>query len=510
MASSGGCSGDSTPLSNCSVSEPTGGDPTKFNFKFWTCTTPVVTGLSESNGTVNTNITVQGTGLSNNDCQNEITFGDGKCTGDLDSGPDVVCNIDSSNSPAVGLLQPITVRHNNLGYALVAITSVKARSFALMPAVSKVMPSKGSEAGGSLVQLQGSGFSTDKNSVSVTIGGYQCDLMNLTYTEIVCRTKGGQGQKDIEVRVKSSQGQWVPAVCEGVCKFTYAADFTPRMTSVSPTMVNGTEDTTLEIEGSGFGNNTADISVKVGGEICEVPAILNSSVQCTVGNLPAGPNNLVVMEVAGKGRASGSLKVTGKAIITEISHTEGSIYGGTQISISGNGFVEKMIAITVKENPCKIVSVNLSAVSCITPTNSNGREESVNLKIMSNTISYPMTTFNYTNQATPNISSINPTNGSAGTEITITGTGFDSQKEKVTVNIGAASCGVVSSSETEIKCTAGASLVGLFPVLVHVEGKGRSDQRSEFEYQLLVNSISPKTGWSHINHCFILVIFGIL
>ncbi|XP_062574409.1 fibrocystin-L-like [Saccostrea cucullata] len=491
-APGGVCMGDSSPLSNCSVPQPTGGDPSKFYFKFWTCTTPIVTALSESNGTVNTNITVQGTGFSNNDCQNEISFGDGKCVDDKDSGPDVVCNIDSANSPSIGVLQPITVRHNNLGYAVVAITGLRSRSFALIPVVTKVMPSMGSLIGGSIVMIHGSGFSTMMDYVSVTIGGYTCDVTNMTYTEIKCRTKGGQGEQNLEVRVKSSLGQWVPAVCEGECKFTYDADYTPTLTSISPNMVNGTEETTVTIEGSGFGNETSDIFVKIGGETCQVVSVSNSSVECMLGNLPAGPNNQVVLEVLGRGLASGNLMMTGAGIITDISPAEGSIHGGTVIHISGNGFIDKLTTVTVKGNPCPIVNLNLSSISCITPpTNS---EETVQVRVTSNQISYPAVNFNYSNQASPNISYISPTNGSAGTEVTLTGVNFDSQMEKITVSIGSNECSVISSSETEIKCTAGPSLVGMFPVMVHVQGKGKSNQDSSFEYELLLTSISPNTG----------------
>ncbi|XP_061168814.1 fibrocystin-L-like [Saccostrea echinata] len=491
-APGGVCTGDSTPLSNCSVPQPTGGDPTKFNFKFWTCTTPVVTALSENNGTVNTNITLQGTGFSNNDCQNEISFGDGRCVGDKDSGTDVICNIDDANSPSIGVLQPVTVRHNNLGYALVAITGVKSRSFALIPVVTKVMPSVGSLVGGLLVQIQGFGFSTMKDYVSVTIGGYTCDITNMTYTEISCRTRAGQGEKNLEVRVRSSQGQWFPAVCEDECKFTYDAAFTPSLTSISPNVVNGTKETTVTIEGSGFGNETSDIFVKIGGENCQVVSVSNSSVECMLGNLPAGPNNLVVVEVVGQGLASGNLMMTGAGIITDISPTEGSIHGGTIVLISGNGFVDKLTSVTVKGKPCPIVNLTLSTISCITPSTDN--EEIVEVRVISNQISYPAVNFNYSYQASPNISYISPTNGSAGTEVTIAGVNFDRQKEKITVNIGSAECSVISSSETEIKCTAGPSLVGSFPVLVNVQGKGQSNQNSEFEYELLVTSISPNTG----------------
>lgn len=492
LPAAGGCSGDSNPLSNCSVPQPSGGDPTKFNFKFWTCATPVITGLSESNGTVNTNITIGGTGLSNNHCQNEISFGDGKCIGDGNSGTDVMCNIDSSNSPTVGVLQPITVRHNNLGYALVAITNVNARSFALMPVVTMVMPSNGSVAGGTMVQIHGSGFSAVKEFVSVTIGGYPCDVKNMTYSMIECSTRAGQGEKALAVKIKSAQGQWVPAVCEDVCKFSYDIALTPTIISVSPSMVNGTEETTVVIGGSNFGNDSAAISVKIGGEDCRVTSVSLPSVQCVLRYLPVGPNNQVVVEVAGRGLANGNLKVGGASIITDISPTEGSIHGGTLIHISGNGFVDKLTSITVKGNPCPIVNLNLSTVSCITP--SNGREETVELRITSNQIAYPVSNFNYSNQVSPNISSINPTKGSAGTELTITGTNFASEKEKISVSIGKAECTVISSSETEINCTAGASLVGTFPGLVTVDGKGKSDQNIQFEYQLLFTSISPNTG----------------
>jgi hypothetical protein len=62
------------------------------------------------------------------------------------------------------------------------------------------------------------------------------------------------------------------------------------------------------------------------------------------------------------------------------------------------------------------------------------------------------------------------------------------------VTVGSADCSIISSVATSIQCTAPDLLVGPHAVVVHVEGKGLSNNDKTVTYVLSLTSINPVTG----------------
>ncbi|KAG7233114.1 hypothetical protein INR49_007467 [Caranx melampygus] len=106
--------------------------------------------------------------------------------------------------------------------------------------------------------------------------------------------------------------------------------------------------------------------------------------------------------------------------------------------------------------------------------------------------------FDWSEERTPVVSGISPTQGSLGlgTLLTITGTRFSS--ENASIMVGGARCRVEQVTESSQVCRLGSSSAGTVPVWVSFPSLGRSryaDGRAPlFTYQLIVSSFSPPAG----------------
>ncbi|KAL3886657.1 hypothetical protein ACJMK2_026637 [Sinanodonta woodiana] len=486
---SSSCAPDNTQISGCTDILPNGNDSSKFWFAFYTCSTPMIRSLSHNNGTTETTITIQGSGFASTNCQNEVSFGLDVCTVTGSAGNSISCRIDASGKPAVAVQQEVNLRVGNRGYALVTIGSAYDRTFGLLPVITSINPSWGSTAGGTSVTIQGSGFGNVVGAVLVTIGGYGCEINILTYSEIVCVTQSGSvGAQSLVVQV-SINTQHLTAVCRtatNICQYTYATDQTPTVSSVSPTTATG--PTTLAITGSRFGTNPVNVVVTIGGEPCNVTSVTDTSLTCSFTSAPVGVNSVIV-KVSDMGKASGSLQVQSSAAISSITPSQGSIYGGTVLTISGNGFVVNNTVVQLDGTMCTIKSVTLTQIICVTAAHAAA---TVTVMVTSKSQPYPSQSFEYTTNASPTIVSISPVEGVSGDILTITGSNFDASG--VTVDINGSACSVSSSTSTSIICTLGVHGSGRYPVVATVAGKGSSNKSVEFSYQLSITSISPSIG----------------
>ncbi|CAD5115663.1 DgyrCDS4618 [Dimorphilus gyrociliatus] len=104
--------------------------------------------------------------------------------------------------------------------------------------------------------------------------------------------------------------------------------------------------------------------------------------------------------------------------------------------------------------------------------------------------------FQYKSDLVPTITDIQPKTGSVGTQITLTGTGFDSTTiAKNKFSVGDSDCTVSSATATEIKCTLGAEVSGDLEMSFYVEGKGRAKfDLGTFTYTPVITSFDPTSS----------------
>ena len=119
-------------------------------------------------------------------------------------------------------------------------------------------------------------------------------------------------------------------------------------------------DTTLTISGI-FGSDISNVRTTVGHKDCQISEINNTNIICVVGPLPVG-ENAVDVYVGNKGRASSTAVVTSEKIASVVSPLKSSIYGGAQLVIEGNGFVQTNTAVDVAGMECLLVNVTYDKV----------------------------------------------------------------------------------------------------------------------------------------------------
>ena len=296
----------------------------------------------------------------------------------------------------------------------------------------------GSSNGGTTITISGSGFSN--NSTIVYFGATKFTNYNATITDskISFITKPqylNSNSSDVNFTIIVNG---IQAVCQAFCVFTYSSNSIPTVTNVFPS--NFSNPSIITINGTLFGNNKTDVIVKIGTSNCNVTSVNDNEIKCFLESLNIGEQNVIVnfkSEILGLlfkqnikfiinlgfGNALSNFTITGTASVQSLIPNSGSIYGGTLLAINGNGFVTQNLLVSIGGSYCSIKSVTLSKIECLTSGHAEGN---TSLSIISNSVSFPSSTFYYNKFSSPNVTQISPKSGSFGQQITINGFGFGS------------------------------------------------------------------------------------
>ena len=363
------------------------------------------------------------------------------------------------------------VKHSVYGYAVAPNDTIPDVTVELV--VESITPSAGSTAGGTVIALSGGGFSESLEDISVFLNGSVCAVTAVSFHSVTCVTPSHtEGLVKGVIRVLGIPAEF---------SYNYSSDATPFIESVSPTVGNFGDNVTLNVSNVASESN---LTIHFGQKRCELLSVLysNEAVQvfCEVPAYFVGMQAIRVW-VNPFGFAEGEEYFEYVLVLEDVTPKQGSFAGQSELVIIGRGFDPVDVRVEVCGLPCtpSLKQPSISEISCILPEISKytpGSGEVLSCSVLVTTSGVSKTlygAFNYSDELTPLIKEVTPTQGGSagGTFIIIEGYGFEN--ENVTVTIAETPCNISEQNSSHITCRTGASRRTVTSqVEVYVEGKG--------------------------------------
>ncbi|KAK9957826.1 hypothetical protein ABG768_012036 [Culter alburnus] len=313
-------------------------------------------------------------------------------------------------------------------------------------AQASVYPTSGSIAGGTPLLITGNGFVA--GNTTVKLANSPCRILDVTPDTVRCMTPPhAEGQ--VQVNIKVFDVVYPPQL------FNYSRGQTPNITSVSP--ITGPVGTEITVSGTGFGTDVALVSLEIGGVACSVTSVTDTQLLCTVGE-HAGGTFPIMFNHHVKGQALSQSVFTYELLLTGVTPNEGSYAGGAVVAIQGSGFDPNITRVLICNRECTVYLQNSTStqLNCeVPPNNGSEAERACTVIVMNGGDAVNLTnSYTYRSSLTPVITNVTPRRGgtAGGTRLTITGSGFSSNVNEVTVTIAGSVCDVQSANESQIIC----------------------------------------------------------
>ena len=252
-----------------------------------------------------------------------------------------------------------------------------------------------------------------------------------------------------------------------------------------------------------------------GGWPCNVTSVNQSSITCLVDHqVEAGvliPQPITV-NVYNSGEALIKIHQPSQRAVTflpsvdSVTPSEGSLAGGTRLTIKGKGFGEEddRAFVSLDGNNCEIDELSYEEIICIT---GESQEMAVTVTVVVAVVDYDMSgeafivqedavcvgtcSFNYTDTATPIVLSANLTVDSVNFQLRLDGMLFQND---VSVTVGERPCIVGEVNIDSITCSADNFLVGDNEVGVHVSDFGVALSDVTVTVTPTLSDITPTVG----------------
>ena len=390
----------------------------------------------------------------------------------------------TTGAVSVNVITPGGTSDNNTLYSYTAA----------MPTVTSVSPASGLFTDNTSITITGTAFT---GATSVTVGGVAATSVNVkSDTSIMAITPvGSAGTASVVVTT--------PGGTSSAPNTLYS--YTLPVPTVND-LVGPSGGGTVTLTGTNFYD---PMVVNLNGTPIAGTVTVTSTTQATI-TAPVG-SGTKTLTVTVFGVTSSPAKFVERPAVTGVSPNSGLLAGGTQITITGTGFVDGVTTVTVGGNPATSVNINVTGttITAITPPagSAGARIASVNVTVSGATsennvnaqFAYLPTVTNVMmdNGAKPATGSVN-----GGTTIVITGTGFVASST-VTVMVG----GKIASNTSinhllQIIAVTPPGSIGTVSVNLTVLGAtSENNDNARFIYTpptvtnvLLPNGTTPATG----------------
>src|SRR5437867_5253008 len=296
----------------------------------------------------------------------------------------------------------------------------------ITPNISSVTPT--TAIAGTQITITGTGFGASQGSGNVWLGSTYGVVASWSDSQIVANVASGSKTGVAQVL---QGGVWSNTV-----NLTLS---TPNITSVTPTTaIAGTQ---ITITGIGFGATQGSGNVWLGSTYGVVVSWSDTQV---VANVAAGSSTGVAQVLQG-GVWSNTVTLTigSGPNITSVSPTSAAI--GTPVTITGTGFGNARGTGSVllgSINGLVATWSDTQIVALVAPNSTSATVQVLQGGSSSNVLSFTV--------ATPAVTSVTPSSGGAGTQVTISGSGFGATQGIGKVLLGTTIGLVMSWSDTSV------------------------------------------------------------
>jgi len=291
--------------------------------------------------------------------------------------------------------------------------------------VTKFTPSSGPTAGGTQIQIEGSGF---QQGVVVRIGNNQLAVPFVTSVFIKGELPAGASGK-VDISIINPDGEVV--VLRQA--FTYIPP--PTIDRFNPSIGPLMSSAKIKIFGSGFIRTP---SVHIGGIVSQKVVLTGSDwLEVDMPSIPTiGPQDVTVINPDGqRATLAGGITIIAPPKIKSIKPANGSIEGGTEITIAGDSTIKindkpfpsnlkEVVKVLIGGIECTEVTVKSDyIVTAIAPPNTPGPKDVTII----DSVGQDDTLKNaFTYNTAPQVTRVIPNNGrlAGGTPIAIHGSGF--------------------------------------------------------------------------------------
>ena len=449
---------------------------------------PAVTGFTQTGS----NLAVTGTGfdkVSDKAADFYVNVAGSPCLVSTVSASSLECSL----SPTVAGSHVPVIGGVNVGKFPMdaSITSKVIQSLS----VSSISPGVFSKAGGAVITVTGEGFSVDTSGISAKFGSSNCEIVSTSFTEFKCKVSAySDSLNSLEVTVGASTST------SDLATYTDA----PTVTGITPDHGSTITSTKVTITGTNFDTDKTKIKVSLGSVDCLVTSASATEIKC---NVLGGPPGVYQISIGFENNGlavfdnSVSQSFALKFEISSISPAQGSIYGGTKITVSGFGFstVAKMMYAFVENEDyiCEIDElINDSTFTCITSevgsTADSSKEFTLYGRLTDRATCTGSCSFTRSTSYSPLVTSISPASLSAGDSFTLTGSNFGSSLDSAKFTVNGVQATLTSLASGSIQGTWPAVKGSTCELVLNIEGRGNAKIQASASNVAKVSEVLPR------------------
>lgn len=407
----------------------------------------------------------------------------------------VTSSTSATASTPWGVVGPADVVYTNADGQSATLPAAFTYTQAAPPTVSALSPSSGTNGGGTVVTLTGTGFAP---GAAVRFGATAAtNVAYLSPTSIRATAPAGTVDQVVSVTVTNPDSQ----TATRANAYTYASAAAPVVTSVSPSVGGEAGGTVVLITGANF---NPGLSVTFGA----APGVVSSVTPTRITAIAPAQASATKVDITVTNTDGKTAKLTGAftyqkgPTLTKVAPATGSSAGGRTITLMGTNFLAGM-TVLVNGNPATDVEVtSTSAATAVTPpgwgiATVTVRNPDGQAHTLANAFQYLLP---------PSVVEVTPLTGpdTGGTSIVITGTGFGAGAKVFVGDEEATEVNVVSATRiTAVTPEASVSgLVDTARVTVVMPGELASVEAVDFVYRATTGRITsgeiPERGFGLI------------